>query len=309
MFILGLGIGLAMQVLTIVVQNTCDYKDLGVATSGVTFLRTMGSAFGAAIFGSLYANQLTPKLAAAVVVTGTDPRVATTPQGVHSLPPETRAVFVHVYAEAIQYAFRFAVPVALLAFVVAFMLKQVPMRGLAKEAAKDFGQGFGMPDQRTSAEQLESQLVRILRTRLPDAMHDIVVASGADLDMVRVWTVRQVAIEQHRVAQTLPEGTEAIASPVQIAWRRRLPLGLIAPALDDARDAGLIEEREGGVVLSALGKEDFRAVIRQVIRWIITTIERESGEQLSDEDRHAIATLARKLALQDDAGALARAGT
>jgi MFS family permease len=306
MFVLGLGIGLAMQVLTIIVQNTCDYKDLGVATSGVTFLRTMGSAFGAAIFGSLYANQLTPKLAGAIVVTGTNPKLATTPEGVHSLPPEAHALFVHIYAQAIQYTFRFAIPVALVAFVIAFFLKQVPMRGLAKSGAKDVGQGFGMPDQRTSAEQLESQMVRILRNRLPDAMQDIVEASGADLDMVRVWTVRQIAIEQHRVAQTLHPSIEAVADPAQIAWKRRLPLGLIAPALDDAREAGLIEDRDGGVVLSELGKEKFRVVVREVIRWIIITLERESGERLTDEDRMSIAVLARKLALQDDAGALAR---
>jgi MFS family permease len=47
MLVLGAGIGLIMQVLTIIVQNTVDYRDLGVATSGVTFFRTLGSSFGA----------------------------------------------------------------------------------------------------------------------------------------------------------------------------------------------------------------------------------------------------------------------
>jgi hypothetical protein len=46
MFVLGLGIGLAMQVLTIAVQNTVSYAELGAATSGVTFFRTLGSSFG-----------------------------------------------------------------------------------------------------------------------------------------------------------------------------------------------------------------------------------------------------------------------
>ena len=61
MLVLGVGIGLSMQVLTIIVQNTVEYRDLGVATSGVTFFRTMGSSFGAAVFGTLYANQLGPQ--------------------------------------------------------------------------------------------------------------------------------------------------------------------------------------------------------------------------------------------------------
>ena len=50
------------EVLTIAVQNTVDYADLGTATSGVTFFRTLGSAFGTAVFGTIYANALTPNL-------------------------------------------------------------------------------------------------------------------------------------------------------------------------------------------------------------------------------------------------------
>lgn len=66
MAVLGLRIGLGMQVLTIAGQNTVGYRDLGVATSGVTFLRSIGSSFGAAIFGMVYANQLGPNLAGAL---------------------------------------------------------------------------------------------------------------------------------------------------------------------------------------------------------------------------------------------------
>ncbi|MBH0246792.1 MFS transporter, partial [Streptomyces cavourensis] len=76
MVVLGLGIGLAMQVLTIAVQNTVDYADLGTATSGVTFFRTLGSAFGTAVFGTIYANALTPNLRdgiAQAVAAGGDP--------------------------------------------------------------------------------------------------------------------------------------------------------------------------------------------------------------------------------------------
>ena len=62
MVVLGAGIGLCMQVLTLIVQNTSSYQDLGVATSGVTFFRTLGSSFGAAVFGSLFANFLAGRL-------------------------------------------------------------------------------------------------------------------------------------------------------------------------------------------------------------------------------------------------------
>ena len=64
---LGAGIGLIMQILTLVVQNTVAYSDLGTATSGVTFFRTLGGSFGASIMGSIYSNRLKGRLAAAVV--------------------------------------------------------------------------------------------------------------------------------------------------------------------------------------------------------------------------------------------------
>ncbi len=88
MFVLGLGIGLCMQVLTIIVQNTAHYRDLGVATSGVTFFRTLGSSFGAAVFGTIYANVLKSTLPAAIVQAGIDPSKAAnaTPVELHSLP-------------------------------------------------------------------------------------------------------------------------------------------------------------------------------------------------------------------------------
>ena len=65
-FILGAGIGLIMQILTLIVQNTAEYRDLGTATSGVTFFRTLGGSFGAAVLGSIYSNQLADRLPAAL---------------------------------------------------------------------------------------------------------------------------------------------------------------------------------------------------------------------------------------------------
>jgi EmrB/QacA subfamily drug resistance transporter len=63
MFVLGVGIGGVMQVLVIAVQNVVPYRDLGVATSGATFFRSIGGSFGTAVFGAIFANQLTGNLA------------------------------------------------------------------------------------------------------------------------------------------------------------------------------------------------------------------------------------------------------
>jgi predicted MFS family arabinose efflux permease len=61
--ILGLGLGLILQVLVIAVQNSADYADLGAATSGATFFRSIGGAFGVAIFGSIFSNRLASEIA------------------------------------------------------------------------------------------------------------------------------------------------------------------------------------------------------------------------------------------------------
>src|SRR6202041_3648168 len=65
-FILGASLGLILQVLVIAVQNTASYQDLGAATSGVTFFRTIGGAFGVSVFGAIFSNQLSSKLTAAL---------------------------------------------------------------------------------------------------------------------------------------------------------------------------------------------------------------------------------------------------
>ena len=63
MFVFGMGLGSVMQVTVIATQNAVDYKDLGVATSGVTYFRSMGGSFGTAIFGSIFANSLSANIA------------------------------------------------------------------------------------------------------------------------------------------------------------------------------------------------------------------------------------------------------
>jgi hypothetical protein len=66
MVVFGLGIGLTMQVLTIATQNNVDYADLGVATSGVTYFRSIGGSFGASIFGTILNNDLSSKVTASL---------------------------------------------------------------------------------------------------------------------------------------------------------------------------------------------------------------------------------------------------
>lgn len=207
------------------------------------------------------------------------------------MPSAQRSVIVHAYAESLQTVFRYAVPVAFVALVVALALRQVPMRGLAQAGARDIGRGFGMPDQRSSQEQLEEQIVRILRTKLPLVAPQLLAESGTGMDSVQLWTVRQIAIHQHRYG---------VADPVLIARSKAMPVGVIQPALDDAERAGLIESHNGGFVLTERGRADFRTVVERLRDWVEAEVEEYHAAPLDATSRDQLRMIARRLALNED---------
>ncbi|WKX08698.1 MDR family MFS transporter [Streptomyces sp. NL15-2K] len=133
-FVFGLGLGLVMQVLVLIVQNAVSYEDLGVATSGATFFRSIGASFGVAIFGTIFAGRLGEKLADAFRGAQLPPGVSVDaleadPRGLAALPPALRPPAVQAYASSITDVFLYAAPVALLGFVLAWFLKEDRLRG------------------------------------------------------------------------------------------------------------------------------------------------------------------------------------
>ncbi|KOX16959.1 MDR family MFS transporter [Nocardiopsis sp. NRRL B-16309] len=132
-FVLGFGLGLVMQVVVLVVQNGAEYRDLGVATSSATFFRSIGGAFGTAVFGSVFSARLAADLAARADEIRLPPGVdvaalESDPRALGELPPAAQASFLGAYADAVDVVFLWAVPVALAGFVLALFLRQVPLR-------------------------------------------------------------------------------------------------------------------------------------------------------------------------------------
>lgn len=132
--VFGLGLGLVMQVLVLIVQNAVSYEDLGVATSGATFFRSIGASFGVAIFGTVFASRLGDNLVA--VLTGrqlpagiTPNSLKADPKGIADLPSALRQPVLHAYASSITDVFLYAAPVALLGFVLAWFLREDKLRG------------------------------------------------------------------------------------------------------------------------------------------------------------------------------------
>jgi hypothetical protein len=133
LLVLGVGIGLSMQVIVLAVQNDAPPGDLGAATSATNFLRQLGGSFGTAAFGAVFASRLSEQLAARLPA-GAGARLpaggvdAITPALVHTLPPPVRAGFIGAYVDALAPAFGYLVPLALVAFALAWSLPELPLR-------------------------------------------------------------------------------------------------------------------------------------------------------------------------------------
>ncbi|WP_449343638.1 MFS transporter [Streptomyces polygonati] len=128
MAVLGLGIGMVLPVLVLAVQNSVRPSDIGAATSANNYFRQIGGSVGAAVFGTLFADRLTKRLATELPhgIRLPDPQ-SVTPQLVRTLPGPVRAGYVQAYADAMPRIFLYLVPVLVLGFLFAFLLKEKPL--------------------------------------------------------------------------------------------------------------------------------------------------------------------------------------
>ncbi|WP_030778444.1 MFS transporter [Streptomyces sp. NRRL S-920] len=130
MAVLGAGIGLAMPVLILAVQNAVRPADLGTATSAHNYFRQIGGSVGAAVFGALFADRLADALRDRLPAgpdKGLPDPESLTPQLVHALPAPLREGYVQAYADAMPRIFLYLVPVLVLGMLLAFFLKETPL--------------------------------------------------------------------------------------------------------------------------------------------------------------------------------------
>ncbi len=131
MFVLGVGLGCVMQVLVLIVQNAVPYGELGVATSGATFFRSIGGSFGTAIFGAIFSNVLVGNLVRHLGSARLPRGLASssvTPAILDKLPPAVHHAVAAAYAQSIQTVFMIAVPIAAVAFLASWLIPQVELR-------------------------------------------------------------------------------------------------------------------------------------------------------------------------------------
>ena len=151
MLVLGLGIGMIMQVLVLAVQNAVPYADLGVATAAATFFRSMGGSFGVAVFGAILNTRMAAELpqllpaAALAQVGGRASQLLSSPAQIRLLPPPIMHGIIEALSRSIHSVFVWAVPLLLAGFVLAWFLPEIPLRDTVHAGSPASGDQSSVP--------------------------------------------------------------------------------------------------------------------------------------------------------------------
>jgi EmrB/QacA subfamily drug resistance transporter len=198
MFVLGVGIGAVMQVLIIAVQNVVPYSDLGAATSGVTFFRSIGGSFGTAVFGAIFSNQLSGNLARYLagvrIPAGFNPSAGASPAALAKLPPAVHTGFIEAFAASLHTVFLAAAPVAAVAFALSWLLPEVPLRQTSTATnPADTLAPTAMPAACTSLDEIRRALSVLASGRPREhAYQRLAARAGLDLDALGCWLLLHV---------------------------------------------------------------------------------------------------------------------
>jgi EmrB/QacA subfamily drug resistance transporter len=137
--VLGVGMGLTMQILILAAQNAARRGDLAVTTSGISFFRNLGGAVGVAAFGAVLSNRLAGELQARLAAANARPpsgaaQTLGSPEQIHSLPEPLHGIVLQSYTEALEMVFLFGIPVVVLGFLAVVALKELPLGGPGRAA-------------------------------------------------------------------------------------------------------------------------------------------------------------------------------
>jgi EmrB/QacA subfamily drug resistance transporter len=235
MLVLGVGLGMVMQVLVIAVQNDVDYRDLGVATSGATLFRLIGGSLGTAILGALFAGRLSVNLARLLPpsnAAGAATRNMSA-QAMQHLPPGARAAYAQAFTASLDIVFLVATVVCAVGFVLAWFLPERPLRATvaasAREAGNEAGEAFGRPsDEDAVAAHLYATLSSLADRDVQRAhIEQIVARAGESLSALAAWLL--VRIER-----------EPAVPPFELARGQGIPPERAQSALEELRRRGLV---------------------------------------------------------------------
>jgi EmrB/QacA subfamily drug resistance transporter len=245
LLVLGMGLGMTMQILMLAVQNSVDYSVLGAATSGVTLLRAIGGSLGTAVFGAIFTSRLGSELS------GTLPESAPaairggerlTGSQVANLPGPLRTVYEHAYVQALRPVFLVAAGVVFVGFLIAWRLEERPLRGAAS-TSRGLEDSLAAPRSADSLYEIERALSLRTRREARRAFHERVAARArVEISPGAVWAL--VRIEEHGLA-----GARALAEQTKVPDER------VAEVIGELRRRGLVAGEDGDGRLTADGQD------------------------------------------------------
>ena len=190
MLVVGLGLGMTMQVLVLAVQNAVDGSQLGVATSGSILFRSIGGSIGVALFGTIFANRLAVELSA-LLPPGASPPEGIDPAAVAQLPAPAHQAYVDAFAAALQPVFLTAAGVSAVAFVLTWLLREVPLR--ASVPAEHQAEAFAPAWDDDAFRELERQLTSVAeRQNRWGAYERLGASAGLDVSPPALWSLARL---------------------------------------------------------------------------------------------------------------------
>jgi hypothetical protein len=280
MFVMGLGLGLVMQVLVLAVQNAVDYADLGVATSGATLFRSMGGSLGTAVLGAVFTNRLSAELTGPAAQVGSS---QVDPAALQRLPAAVRDSYTGAFTDALGTLFLVAAAIVLASFFLAWMLEERPLRQTVDTAG--VGEAFATPTSGDSLHELMRELARLVgRERTRAFIERTVRAAGLDLAPGAAWLLVQ---GQER---------DGLQEPDAIATERSLDPAWVRAQRDELSDRGLVADG----ALTGAGHETAERLIaarRDCLSALIADWHPDDDPRVND----VVARLARELAVESPA--------
>jgi EmrB/QacA subfamily drug resistance transporter len=189
MAMLGIGLGMVMQVLVLAVQNAVEYKDLGVATSGATLFRFIGGSVGTAVLGAIFAGRLAANLSKVGLEAGAEMSM----QSIAHLTAAQRAQFIGAFTSAIDHIFIIAAVIAAVGFALTWLLQEKPLRETVAAAASGVGEAFAAPATDEPIVQIERGLAALAsRDTQRKLLERTAARANVDLTPAACWLLGRI---------------------------------------------------------------------------------------------------------------------
>jgi EmrB/QacA subfamily drug resistance transporter len=277
--LLGLGLGMVMQVLVLAVQNAVDYSDLGVATSGATLFRLIGGSFGTAVFGAIFSNRLTSELGGAAGAAGQQGG-RLSPTQLHQLPPAAHDAYIHAFTNSLGDVFLVAGGVTAVGFLLALVLPDRHLRDTVQAAGTQ--EHFAVPRGDDSVGEIERALSVLARRDVRRRLYEqLAKEAGIDLPPLEAWTLA-------RIHEGNPGPAEDLAQRIDVEP------GRLSAATTSLESRGLVAASNGWFTSTAAGGElvdRLVAIRRKRLEDRLSDCTPEEREQFA----HVLSRLARDL--------------